>query len=419
MKAKYKVGIENWEFLAICKATGEEVIYNPKNIIGLKRHLTKIGVKSDNPIEHFNIIDNPYKSLERCHCKLCDKTFKDPTNTSGQLTAHIQKQHNVTIQDYVKQFPEETHLFKAILKILSQEDPTLTNEDERIQCPLCNKYFKQIKAAHIKLHGMTVKEFKEYTGLNNLQSVKVKERAKEIYYSEVGLTNHKRVAKPKPEKIKKNKSRKSIKQYVAGIDYHTYDTDTLLSEGRHFIYKLTSPSGKCYVGRTYNFFKRMSSHLHKSLNSKNISWLYLAVRKYGWENFNKEVIDIASDLEDAKQKELYWIKFFDSFNTGYNGVESSDGGVSWEGKKHTQKYKDYIEKVSASSKNRVYGKHSEETKHKLSSKAKGRHTLQWFQDKYGEDIGLQKYNERSENLRNRTDQKRNTDGTFTKTTKPE
>ena len=106
---------------------------------------------------------------------------------------------------------------------------------------------------------MTLDEFREYTGLQDLQSQTSKERSREVYYGENGLGNYKKPSKPKPEKVKKNKSRKSIKQYVSGVDYPTYNTDEILSEGRHFIYKLTLPSGKCYIGRTNNFFKRMYS----------------------------------------------------------------------------------------------------------------------------------------------------------------
>jgi group I intron endonuclease len=414
MKAKYKVGIENWDQLAICKATGEEVIYNPSNPIGLKRHLTKIGVKSDNLLDHFNLIDNPYKNLERIYCKVCNKSFKDVKNTSGQLTSHIQRSHQIAIPDYVKQHPDQEHLFQATLKILSKEDPTLTNEDSRIQCPICSKYFKAIKAPHAKMHGMTLDEFREHTGLQDLQSKSSKERAKEIYYGENGLVNYKKPSKPKPEKIKKNKSRKSIKQYVSGVDYPTYNTDEILAEGKHFIYKLTSPSGKCYIGRTNHFFKRMASHYHKSGNIKNNNWLYQAVRKYGWDNFTKEIIDIPDNLEHAKERELYWIKFFNSFHEGYNGIESSEGGVSWEGRKHTQEYKNFIEKVRINSKNRIPKKASEETRAKMSKASKGRHTLEWFQNKYGEEEGTKLYQERSEKLSARKDQVRDENGRFIK-----
>lgn len=411
MKAKYKVGIENWEYLAICKTTGEEVIYNPNNPIGLKRHLTKIGIKSDNPLDHFNIIDNPYKSLERIYCKVCNKSFKDITNNSGQLTLHIQKAHEITIPDYVKQHPDQEHLFQTTLKILSKEDPTLTPEGSRIQCPICLKYFKAIKAPHTKVHGMTLDEFRKHTGLQDLQSQASKERSREVYYGENGLINYKKPSKPKPEKVKKNKSRKSIKQYVSGIDYPTYNTEEILAEGKHFIYKLTSPSGKCYIGRTNNFFKRMAAHLNRSKSAENFP-LYNAVRKYEWDNFTKEIIDIADNEQDAKQKEFYWIKFFNSFKEGYNAVESAEGGHTWEGKKDTQQYRDYVKNMSEKMKGKKPPTTSQETRDKLSKASKGRHTLEWFQNKYGEQEGARMYQERSERLSNRKDQVRDENGRF-------
>lgn len=42
--------------------------------------------------------------------------------------------------------------------------------------------------------------------------------------------------------------------------------------------------------------------------------------------------------------------------------------------------------------------HSEDSKNKQKEKAKGRFSLDWFIDRYGEIDGLQRYNDRKENL---------------------
>ena len=47
-------------------------------------------------------------------------------------------------------------------------------------------------------------------------------------------------------------------------------------------------------------------------------------------------------------------------------------------------------------------------------KAKGRFSLQWFKDRYGDDEGEMKYKERSEKLRNRKDQSKDSNGRFIK-----
>jgi group I intron endonuclease len=50
-----------------------------------------------------------------------------------------------------------------------------------------------------------------------------------------------------------------------------------------FIYKITSPSGKFYIGRTINMKKRMYQHFKVSLISRE-------VLKYGKNNMNVEIL---------------------------------------------------------------------------------------------------------------------------------
>lgn len=413
MKAKYKKGIENYEHIAIYKADGTEIIYNPPKMVSLKQFLTKRGVVTDTPLDHFTIIPNPYKDTPKCHCRLCDVAYKDVNNTSGQLTLHIQNVHSTSIPDYLRSFPEEASLFSYTMKGLSQKDPTITPEDSRIQCPICHKYFKAIKASHTKTHGMTLKQFREHTGLSDLASKASKERAREVYRSNVGLINYKKPSKPKPVKVKKNKSQASVKQYVSGVDYPTYDTNTLLKEGAQFIYKITSPSGRCYIGRTSDFFHRMTSHKASAKTGSKLT-IHAAIRKYGWENMIKEIIDIRATEEEIKVRERYWIDYFDSYYNGYNSTECTDGGHSWEGKKDTQQYRDYVANAALKSKGKKYSGRTDDVKKRLSAKSKGRHTLKWFQDKYGELEGQKRYDERSEMLRNRKDLKRDSKGRFYK-----
>ena len=54
------------------------------------------------------------------------------------------------------------------------------------------------------------------------------------------------------------------------------------------IYKLTSPSGKCYIGQSKNIYQRFRDH--KRANKHKHCKLYVAIKKYGYENFKKEII---------------------------------------------------------------------------------------------------------------------------------
>jgi len=167
---------------------------------------------------------------------------------------------------------------------------------------------------------------------------------------------------------------------------------------KHYIYKLTSPSGKVYIGRAVHFKKRMQTHKHTAKSGVKRP-LYDAIRKYGWENFLKEVIDIAEGNEAAYALELKYIKQFDSINKGYNvSIITSDGGDTWEGRKNTAEYRALVE---TSRKNRtgvgngMYGKHhTKESKDLQKAAAIGRYSLDWFIQRHGVEDGIKKYEER-------------------------
>ena len=88
------------------------------------------------------------------------------------------------------------------------------------------------------------------------------------------------------------------------------------------IYRIINKiNGKCYVGKSKNIYKRMHQHIYDMKNSRKVENAYLqnAWNKYGRDAFNYEVLE-QLDFEETlvAQRELYWINYFDSTNTGYN-----------------------------------------------------------------------------------------------------
>ena len=90
-----------------------------------------------------------------------------------------------------------------------------------------------------------------------------------------------------------------------------------------YIYKLISPSDKCYIGQTVNFNRRLSDYknFHHCEKQKK---LFNAIKKYGFENFRIEIIEIIN-IESKKELqsklnelEILYIKIFDSIEHGYN-----------------------------------------------------------------------------------------------------
>jgi hypothetical protein len=82
------------------------------------------------------------------------------------------------------------------------------------------------------------------------------------------------------------------------------------------IYKITSPSGKVYVGQTVRSFeKRMQEH--RDVKSK-CSAVRNAIDKYG-DEMNYELIEENVPQEQLDEREIYWINHFNSLApNGYN-----------------------------------------------------------------------------------------------------
>jgi len=172
----------------------------------------------------------------------------------------------------------------------------------------------------------------------------------------------------------------------------------------HVIYKLTSPSGKIYIGRTSEFKQRMKSHKYNALTKCANNSLYRAIRKYGWDNFTKEIIATAPTQETAQFLEEVLIKQFDSVKCGYNDTYVGGGGNLFENQpEKLQGFRKKMAGITGGEKNGMFGKQqTEEAKQKQRQKAKGRFSLQWYIDRYGQEEGELLYKQRSDTLRKRT-----------------
>ena len=154
-----------------------------------------------------------------------------------------------------------------------------------------------------------------------------------------------------------------------------------------YIYKITSPSGRIYIGQTINLKTRINNY--KNLKCKKQIKLYNSIIKYGWNNHNLEIIEEVLCLNDKfllNFLEAYWINVYNSFKKGLNCTIGGDGTM---GHKHSEETKKILRdkatgkilseisknKISIASKGNQYNKGrvtSKETKEKLKSKSSGR-----------------------------------------------
>lgn len=143
------------------------------------------------------------------------------------------------------------------------------------------------------------------------------------------------------------------------------------------IYKVTNLiNGKIYIGQTiHSIEERWNAHCFRSHLDSHYSLFHNAIKKYGKENFKLELVDTADSFEELNEKEIFYIKKYNSLTpNGYNMAEGGQGTKGMDpgyhngmfGKSQSDKQKEVARNYM---KNRII---SEETKKKMSESAKKR-----------------------------------------------
>lgn len=89
------------------------------------------------------------------------------------------------------------------------------------------------------------------------------------------------------------------------------------------IYQITNVvNSKFYIGKTSKTLQeRFQRHCYN--HQKQKTHLYNAMRKYGVDKFNIEIIEILEETNSANEREIYWIE---TLKPHYNMTIGGDGG---------------------------------------------------------------------------------------------
>ena len=96
-----------------------------------------------------------------------------------------------------------------------------------------------------------------------------------------------------------------------------------------FIYKITNKiNGKSYIGQTIqNVKERFYQHCATKCSQAILNMvIHKAINKYGKSNFTIEVIEEVEST-NLNDRERYWIRYYDSYNNGYNSTEGGQDGI--------------------------------------------------------------------------------------------
>ena len=188
-----------------------------------------------------------------------------------------------------------------------------------------------------------------------------------------------------------------------------------MKHGRMYvIYCYTNKiNGKKYIGQTC---KSLSERAGKDgINYKACPLFWRAIQRHGWESFVPEILESGLTLEEANEREKYWISYYKTTDSksGYNCAdggfnistsdyvrekisESKKGKPTWmKGNHHTDETKEKLreirkkqvipkESIRRGAEKRRGFKHSEESKRKMSEAAKGRHCSEETKKKISE-----------------------------------
>ena len=143
------------------------------------------------------------------------------------------------------------------------------------------------------------------------------------------------------------------------------------------IYKITSPSGKIYIGQTTNYSKRHNAY--KTHKCKLQPKLFASIEKYGFINHTIEIVK-ECQVEDLNYYERYYQEYYESvlngLNLRYTATTDKSGFMSEETKKRMSDSgkgkiitEEWRKNLSIAGMGR---KHTEEEKQKISQSHKGK-----------------------------------------------
>ena len=161
---------------------------------------------------------------------------------------------------------------------------------------------------------------------------------------------------------------------------------------------------KFYIGSSKDIDHRWTCHKRRLNNNEHDNpILQNAWNKYGKDSFVCEVIELVDNNPKLLfEREEYYFKMLNPHNNGYNIETEAKGGDAITNSPNREAFIEKMKIINRGENNGMYGKtHSKDAIKKQKDKAKGRYTLEWFIEKYGQTEGEKKFQDRNTMLKNR------------------
>ena len=101
-----------------------------------------------------------------------------------------------------------------------------------------------------------------------------------------------------------------------------------MKEKKYLIYMHTNKfNNKKYIGQTCEDPERRWRKDGKGYRECPLFWK--AIQAYGWDNFDHEIIEENLSVEEAEEREIYWIAYYDTFDNPDKGYNLTPGGGNY------------------------------------------------------------------------------------------
>lgn len=95
-------------------------------------------------------------------CPYCKWETSDTENKSGAFKVHLEKSHNMSIEEYLDEHPEDCDYFKKQSQLIKKKE-RLSSDKNFVICPICGEKFEKLTRSHIeKTHYILYPEFKKH-----------------------------------------------------------------------------------------------------------------------------------------------------------------------------------------------------------------------------------------------------------------
>lgn len=106
------------------------------------------------------------------------------------------------------------------------------------------------------------------------------------------------------------------------VKFDVFNPSLIIPSKTIGIYRITSPSGKIYIGQSRDIQKRME--VYRRMKSKSQTKIHNSFLKYGLDKHVFEIVCLC-EMEELNDLECYYMKLYDSFNSE-SGLNLKIGG---------------------------------------------------------------------------------------------